>query len=565
MRRVLPAAIALVALGALGAVQASRAGASFGFDLEQTQPPLSHTAPVISDPHTPRLARRVILVIVDGLRYDRSFELPFLDELRRRGLDLEAQSAYPSWSRPNYVNILTGVPPLASGVRTNHHTAPVLLDSLMDRVHAAGLASAYASDYGLIPALFLRPTRALPAPVPDDEDDDTDETALDLDEVIYGGSPRAPDAPLVSPFDDSRYAPWPGGFAESGEALVAGNAELVVLLVGAVDAAGHAHGANSPAYREAAEQVDRALARVLAKVDLAQDAVIITADHGHTGRGGHGGTEPEVLSVPLVMAGAGIAPSGSVTDATLSDLAPTVAALLGIPAPGHGLGHTLVGALALDAAAAARRVQADNVRLSHTTAVVAAATAAAESRLQAHRTARVALVCGGALLAGLLALFLVRRRVMRFAPRLLVAGVPGFFLVYYALIAVFGERFSPSLVPADGTLAGALVKYGIAAMLAQLAASLWALRDQGSLSDRLAAANGLAWLGLTLAMVPAGLLWAVFPPPYAIVPGPAWLVLIPATLVSVACIAANVALTLVVEVIVFAARALYRAPGMRST
>ena len=88
------------------------------FDLEQDQPALAKIAPVVPDPHTPRLARRVFLVIVDGLRLDKSYELPFLDELRRRGVDSEAQSHYPSWSRPNYVSILTGVPPI--GERRAH-------------------------------------------------------------------------------------------------------------------------------------------------------------------------------------------------------------------------------------------------------------------------------------------------------------------------------------------------------------------------------------------------------------------------------------------------------------
>ena len=125
LRRVVIAAIALSALGAIGAVKAGLAGADFMYDLEQVQPALAKTAPVLPDPHTPRLARRVFLVIVDGLRLDKSYELPFLDELRRRGVDTEAQSHYPTWSRPNYVSILTGVPPVASGVRTNHHSTPV--------------------------------------------------------------------------------------------------------------------------------------------------------------------------------------------------------------------------------------------------------------------------------------------------------------------------------------------------------------------------------------------------------------------------------------------------------
>src|SRR5258708_29543448 len=150
------AALALLVLGAVGAVQAGLAGASFMYDLEQVEPALARTPPAIEDAGTPRLAGRVFLVVIDGLRLDRSYELTFLDELRRRGVDSEATSHYPTWSRPNYVSILTGVPPRASGVRTNHHATPVQLDSLMDRVHAAGLHVATATDYDVLPEMFLR-------------------------------------------------------------------------------------------------------------------------------------------------------------------------------------------------------------------------------------------------------------------------------------------------------------------------------------------------------------------------------------------------------------------------
>src|SRR3954471_10155932 len=155
-RQVVAAALTLLVLGGVGAVQAGLAGASFMFDLEQVEPALARVAPAIEAPETPRLARRVFLVVIDGLGLDRSYQLPFLDELRRRGVDSDATSHYPTWSRPNYVSILTGVPPRASGVRTNHHATPVQLDSLMDRAHAAKLGVASATDYDVLPRLFLR-------------------------------------------------------------------------------------------------------------------------------------------------------------------------------------------------------------------------------------------------------------------------------------------------------------------------------------------------------------------------------------------------------------------------
>jgi hypothetical protein len=569
-RQVVIAALTLLVLGGVGAVQAGLAGGEFMFDLEQERPALTRVAPAVFDPHTPRLARRVFVVIIDGLRADKSYELPFIDNLRRRGVDAEAQSHYPTWSRPNYVSILTGVPPSASGVRTNHHSTPVALDSLMDRAKGAGLVTAMATDYDVLPRLFLRTREprtgeVVPAVVTSDDDDDRhiDEDADDLDVVNdkeIAAAVRAPDANLESPFDDARYAPWPGGFSEAGDALTAGNGELVVMLLGAVDVAGHAHGGNSEQYRDAALIADHALSRALAGVDLERDAIIITADHGHTNRGGHGGTEPEVMTVPFIAVGAGIKQGAGVIDARLIDIAPTVSALLGIAAPGHGLGRTLVEILAIDDSTIIARKIADTQRLTMTAAVVAGAEATAEIDVLENRALRIGLVVAGVVLAIALATLLIRRRVLRLDIRVLLVSVPAFFVVYYGLLGMVGQRFSPSLLPAKGHLAATMAQYGLAAMFVQLLFSLWALRVHRTLAARLAAANGIAWMGLMLAMIPAGLAWAFFPPPYVAVPPPLWLVLIPAVEVAVACAAVSVALTLMVELIVFASRKWQRVP-----
>ena len=85
-----------------------------------------------------------------------------------------------------------------------------------------------------------------------------------------------------------------------------------------------------------------------AGIDLTRDTVIVTADHGHVSRGGHGGAEPEVSSVPLVLAGKGIVPGASARNAQLVDVAPTVAALLGVPAPGQDRDGALGGVELLD-------------------------------------------------------------------------------------------------------------------------------------------------------------------------------------------------------------------------
>jgi len=548
---VVAAGLLLVA-GAVAASFTGCHGASFMHDLEQSRPPLSRVAPILDTP-APPLSRRVVLAIVDGLRFDVSQGLPYLNELRAKGVAARADSQYPTFSRPNYVTLLTGVPPEASGVRTNLHPMTVLLDSLMTRVRAAGKHVGYASDYDSMPRLFLRPDR--PAMPPEEVD------AIDVDALLEE-EPPAPEAiaeaimaDMRSEFDNVRYAPWPGGFRDSAEQLIASDDALLVMLIGVVDAAGHAYGGDSEEYLDAAARADATLRSVLGGVDLTLDTVVVVADHGHTDSGGHGGLEPEAVHVPLVLVGAGVRAGAQVRGAKLQDVAPTVARLIGLPPPGHGLGRTLIEALDVDTTTRQLIVRQDAYRSARNRAEVARAVYEARQERLESRALRVAIVLLATTLGLLIAWWLWRLGGLRFNWKSLVVGVPAFFVVYYILIAVLGQRFSPSFLPASGRIAQELVKYGVAALIVQILAGWWALRRKFTLPERLAAATGIALIGLVVAMIPVTLLWCLFPPPYIEVPGPKLLVLIPAVQISVACYAVGIALTLFMEVVIFFARA----------
>jgi len=545
----------LLLAGGVAAGFAGREGSRFMFDLDQTRPALARTAPLDGASAGPKLTDRVVLVIIDGLRLDVSEEMPFLNELRERGLALVARSQYPTYSRPNYVNILTGVPPTASGVRTNRYPGTVTLDSLMDRVRAKGLHAGFSSDNDPLAGLFLRPRH------PDGDmgevaledmrvltEDEDDETALEVAE-------RGLMANLRGDFDDPRYAPWPGGFRDAAEELLKSDDALIVLHIAVVDVAGHGFGGASEQYREAARFADVTLDLLLGDLDLEATTLMVTADHGHTDRGGHGGLEPVVVEVPLILVGGGIDRTASIDGVMLQDVAPTAARLLGVGAPGHALGRTLTEALTLDAAARARVDAQDRVRHARNVAVVSAGIHEARAARLEKRARRVAaLVVGGLVLVGA-AWWLRRLGGLRLHRRSLLLGVPGFFFVYYLLIATLGQQFSPSALPARGHIASELLKYGAVGALAQIALSWYALRHRLGLPERLADANGIAVVGLAVAMLPVAVLWTVFPAPYVEVPGPRLLVLIPAVEVSVACYAVGVAVSLLVEVLVFFSRA----------
>lgn len=302
---------------------------------------LTATTPIVTPP-TPAAARRVVVVVVDGLAHWASLGLPELTALRAQGVDAVARSHLPSISRPNYVSLLAGVPPAHSGVRSNAFSWPVHLDSLPSRVAAAGGTSAYVTDSA--------PSVA----------------------TLFAGA-----------FSEVSYAPWSGGFRAAAERALAADHRLVVLLPGAVDECGHTRRMAGAACRRVARELDRELGALARRLDWTRDALIVTADHGHVRTGGHGGDERAVLEVPLVLVGAGVAPGATLAGVELVDVPATAAALLGVSAPGHGLGRPLLEALALP------KATADQLR-GHTAVRVAVNHAVVQAEVELGRRAQVA-------------------------------------------------------------------------------------------------------------------------------------------------------------------------------
>ncbi|HEU4730933.1 MAG TPA: alkaline phosphatase family protein [Kofleriaceae bacterium] len=472
------------------------------------------------DPGTPRLTRRVLLIIVDGLGADEA-DLPYLDELRRRGVGAVAAVPYPTISRPNYVSILTGVPPRDSGVRVNRVDAPVAVDTVMDRVRAAGLSVATASDHGSLASLFLRNTRSI--------------SGVDW---IERDTRVAPPPPTTWPFDEARRVDSLDALGPVIAELAAGPAALVPVLVLDVDRAGHVAGVGDE-YRAVARAVDRMLRGALARVDLARDTVIITADHGHVAPGGHGGDERAVSEVPLVLAGSGIVPGAAAHDAGLIDIAPTVAALLGVPAPRHAEGRTLVEFLALPREGAARRSAIDEARRQS----VAAIAAAARARQVRPAPVRLLVLATGLTLAALLARVVRRRGALVVTPASLW-GALALAVIAVAIVVVTRGRMSPSYVPSLArTQQLGAVGVALAIVLQLIATERVARRAR----DQLATASGTALVGLGFALGTTGLSRAWFSPPHLEVPPPFWMVAVPALdLAAATCaLATAIALALV--------------------
>jgi hypothetical protein len=512
---------AIVSLSALAALATTTALDAFHFmpGLNLDQPIVTRGVPPPIESLRP-LSRRVILVMVDGLRLDESHGRVFMDGLRARGIDGQAVSFYPTLSNPNYVAIATGVEPRISGVRNNRFLKPVALDSMLARAHEAGRGTVYVSDF------------------------------------THGVGQLFPGS-----LDEAAVTPWPGALERGIRHALDDRAALVWIHPGMADGMGHAFGAASPEYDAAVEDIDAMLRRSLVELDWSQDTVILTSDHGHVDGGGHGGLEPEVVNVPLLMAGAGIRPGVPPRNAGLIDLAPTICRLLGLPAPAHAFGRTLTESLTLTEAEIRLTETTDSIRSVLLRGRLAIALGAREQQGLVTRWLRIGTGVATVVILFACIYWLRRRGIIGLDRRVVIFALLPFPLLFYGIFGVVRPFVSPSVLPETGEIESTAFVLGGLAALVNLAAMWAAVAFRPVPRDRLGAAVGVVMLGLSVAILPAAFAWVVVSPPFRYtLPGPSLLLLPPIADAGVACYAAAACIVLIVELTIFFARITHDPP-----
>lgn len=262
----------------------------------------------------------IILFLVDGMRPDAlaQADTPVIDRLIATGAStLSAQTVMPSISLPCIASLFLGTPPARHGITTNAWAPTNPNNGLIEVLATHGRSA--ASFYNWEPLRDLSPPGALQAAF-----------FVKNDQVPEGRGDTAL-AALAA-----RY-------------LSAEPVDFAFLYLGHTDSAGHAHGWMSAPYLAAIENADRAIGAVL---DHLGDGwgVVVTADHG--GHDRHHGTEQAVdMTIPMVIHGHPRLGTGAQlpTPATILDIAPTIAAWMGLtPAPAW-LGKDLASGRAGDA------------------------------------------------------------------------------------------------------------------------------------------------------------------------------------------------------------------------
>lgn len=274
--------------------------------------PLADRPPEPGPAWSEALTRRVVFVLIDGLREDTSRDteiMPVLNRLRQQGASAVMHSRPPSYSAPGYSVLLTGAwPELSTGPAMNlpyDDYTSLSQETLFGAAHSVGLNTALSG--------FNWFEKLVPQGV--------------VDQSFYTpGEDQTADRDVVD-----AALPW----------LEQGEAALLLVHLDQVDYAGHHEGGpRDRRWAAAASRVDSLLGEIALRLDLSRDTLFIASDHGHIDRGGHGGYEAVTLVEPFVLAGAGVIP-GDYGDVQMVDVAPTLAALLGAGLPAGSQGRVL--------------------------------------------------------------------------------------------------------------------------------------------------------------------------------------------------------------------------------
>lgn len=271
---------------------------------------------------TPTAIRRVIIVVLDGLRPDAidAFDLSNIRAMARSGAStMSARTVSPSCTWPAMTSLVSGISPEAHGILRDSAHVPrprTRLEPLPALLSRAGYRS----------SVFMR---ALPA--------------------LYRGTARLIAKGLG--FAEARFA---GATAEEVTMAASKNLRsqergLIVMHWADADQAGESHGWMTEEYGEACRSLDSAFGLLTKLTSCSTDPhtlLIALADHGGGGVtvNDHSEEHPLNWTIPLILGGGSVRHT-TLEEAHLLDVPATAAWALGITRPAAYAGRVLIEAI----------------------------------------------------------------------------------------------------------------------------------------------------------------------------------------------------------------------------
>jgi predicted AlkP superfamily pyrophosphatase or phosphodiesterase len=264
------------------------------------------------------MTQHTLLFLVDGMRPDgiEKAHTPAIDALMARGAwSMTATTVMPSVTLPCIMSLFQGSPPTRHGVTTNLFTPGSVETGLFEALAGSGHRAASFYNWEQLRDL-ARPGTLRTA------------VFLKNDEAAGGAGDTAVTRLAIDLLQASRQAD------PAADAI-----QFAFVYLGHTDAAGHAHGWMSAPYLSAIENADRCIDRTVKA--FPDWNVVVTADHGGHDTG-HGLDNPDDVTIPLVMAGPAVTARGRLDGrVSILDIAPTIAAWMGVDAPANWVGRAL--------------------------------------------------------------------------------------------------------------------------------------------------------------------------------------------------------------------------------
>ncbi len=272
-------------------------------------------------PATTPAARRVVVLVLDGLRADLVGDprFPNLSALRDASAHtLDATTVLPSVTAAAMTSLLSGVGPAEHGVDNDRFRVPTPTRALTTVPHVvteAGLPSVGVVRH--VP-WFIRPLAKRIV------------SALGLTETLFASANAHSLLAAALP------------------ALRRQREGFIILHWPDCDAIGHRTGWMSPAYLAAVARMDHALGSLRAELSATRhDTLLIAlADHGGGGRVAthHDSAHPLDCTIPIFLEGAGVHVQELGTDLSILDVPATVLWALGLPIPSRYAGTPIFDA-----------------------------------------------------------------------------------------------------------------------------------------------------------------------------------------------------------------------------
>ncbi|XP_050441011.1 GPI ethanolamine phosphate transferase 2 isoform X2 [Adelges cooleyi] len=269
---------------------------------------------------------KVVLMIIDGIRYDFFTEPEFYEHMpfvtkrinRNQSCLYRTRVNAPTVTMPRIKALMTGTVPNFIDIVLNLGTAALKQDSIISQARGANKTLVFYGDetwLKLFPKSFIR------------SDGTTSFYISDYTEVDHNIT-RHLDHELRPTAD------W----------------DIMILHYLGLDHIGHMAGPRSSLMPNKLLEMDNIIKRIIDKLEASTSelpsVLIVCGDHGMRDNGGHGGSSPGEVVVPLFLNIQNTNCGGKIEGEVLQiDFAPSLSAIMGLPIPSGNIGKIIKNVL----------------------------------------------------------------------------------------------------------------------------------------------------------------------------------------------------------------------------